>query len=112
MSIYTGPGFRCRDTVACAFRVYPASGSDADVDEAARIRARHESLCQKKGLITELPRVTDDRAGAIAAALVTLEPTAGKNRCTCRVCGDTFLGNGPRSAYCAKPACQAKRRAA
>lgn len=125
MSIYTGAGLRCRQSAACGFRVLPAAGDDQDLNEAAHALVAHEKTCRFAGIVPDKPltRLTslDDRRGAIALreadeeeALTTApSPFAASLRfnCTCKVCGAKFMATGPRSQFCPKRECQARRRA-
>ena len=75
MSIYTGSGYRCQVSAACAFRVFPASGSDEHLDEAARVRRAHEAGCHFRGALPSVPSHSnmDDRRTALSSTRIALE---------------------------------------
>jgi hypothetical protein len=113
-----GSGLRCRASVACGFRIIPASGSDTDLDEAVRLVRAHEAGCRFRGLAGTPrqmePRNMDDRLTqqAIQRAELADQPrtrSSGSFHCTCVVCGDRFQATGPRSLYCPKASCRARK---
>lgn len=120
--LYLGSGYRCQKSIACSFRVMPASGEDQDLDEAARARRTHEERCRFRGLAESVtprePRTMDERRDQIAAARVELEDRPAPVHVVrtfhvrCAVCGEMFTATGPRAMYCSKPQCQQRRSVA
>lgn len=95
----------------------PASGDEQDLDEAGRALLAHERSCRFAGIAGprgEVParaRTIDELATANAQRRVEIGMTPGAKifHVTCQVCGDRFEASGPRTSYCRKAECQARR---